>query len=233
MRPVLAVGGMSPAVEVFAPLAQAGVRLRCLDPIAYAAVPPLADPVRAELAQLSQAVAQWGDAVELVGYSAGASLSLLYALTEPARVARLHLLEPPWAGQAQARAEADLLTALDQCFANAHGADFLAGFVMALMAPGVYPELAPSDPADWQWQRPPRAAPLWTALRASTVSNEALSAMPIPVELHSAGRSHPGFAAIVRRLLAQLPAASHQHWPQADHFDLPTHALPALRRMLF
>lgn len=232
MRPVVAIGGMSPAVEVFAPLARGAVALHCLDPIVYATESPSGDLLQAELAQLRQAAAECGEAVELVGYSAGASLALLYALAEPQRIARLHLLEPPWAGQAQIAAEADLLTTLDGCFAQARAADFLSHFVLALMAPGQYPQSAAPESADWHWQRPPRAAPLWAALRAMPLSDEVLRGLPMPVVLHTAGRSHPGFAVISGRLASRLPNAIQHHWPQADHFDLPEFVLPALTQLL-
>ncbi|MEZ5440667.1 MAG: hypothetical protein R3F15_04190, partial [Lysobacterales bacterium] len=118
----VALGGLSPAATVFSGLARRlrGRRLVMLDPVVYERT-DCADVIERELQWLDLQFADAPDAGwPLVGYSAGASLALLYALRRPERVSQLHLLEPPWLGNAPSQSPAvDLLQRLDGRFVRA------------------------------------------------------------------------------------------------------------------
>ncbi|MCB1590368.1 MAG: hypothetical protein KDI56_15765 [Xanthomonadales bacterium] len=232
----IALGGLSPAATVFSGLARrlSGRRLVMLDPVVYERT-DCADVIERELQWLDLQFADApGAGWPLVGYSAGASLALLYALRRPERVNQLHLLEPPWLGNAPSQSPAvDLLQRLDGRFVQACASDFLPAFVRSLMADGEHPSMPNNlPPAEWMRARPPRAVSLWRALRQHPLQVPQLRSLTIPLHLYQAGRSHPGFAAHTNCLQAAVPQARSHDWPDADHFDLPQWAEATLLSLL-
>src|SRR3954447_27075168 len=199
--PLVCVNGVVPPELTFARLARDVTErpVRLHDLVGYQEVLPPGYGIDAELHALAGAVDGWA---HLLGYSAGASVTLAFAVAHPERVASLTLVEPPWIGHRdgtafQAGMDAVMLdTPADQRWETFH---------RLLTRPGAdVPPPAPKPPS-WAAGRIARGEDVWRALRAHTIPTERLRPIKAPVYLPVAADSHPWFTDAAYRLADGFP----------------------------
>jgi len=159
------------------------------------------------------------DRFHLIGYSAGGSVALAFALTHPERVSSLTLIEPAWIGNyAWDAAEVAYLSTVDSAMQlplSQRGHALL----MAMSPPGTDPStiLTPA----WLIERSARFEPIWRSFRESALDIEALQSFPAPVYLPVGGKSHPRFLLAARWLESLFPRCWVDIYQDQTHLDAP------------
>ncbi|GAC1354371.1 MAG: hypothetical protein NVS4B11_24400 [Ktedonobacteraceae bacterium] len=220
---VICIGAVAPAAWTYARLQrllQEEARLVLKDLEGYAE--PLA--VEYGLQREVEAITHASDAVgfhrfHLVGYSAGGSVALAFALAYPERVSSLTLIEPAWIGNhAWDPVEVAYLSTIDRAMqlpVSQRGQALLA----AMSPPGTDPSTIPTP--DWLMERSARFEPIWRSFREATLDIETLQLFPAPVYLPVGGKSHPRFCLAARWLASLFPHSSLEMYRDQTHVEAP------------
>jgi pimeloyl-ACP methyl ester carboxylesterase len=190
--------------------------------VGYSEVMPSGYGIETEIDALSRVVDE--PAVHLLGYSAGASVTLAFAAAHPHRVASLTLVEPPWVGAPDGTA---FQAGMDEVMLHTPPDQRWESFHRLLTRPGADVPPPPPNPPPWAPVRVARGERVWEALRAHLIGADRLAAVTAPVYLPFAADSHPWFADAAHRLAAQFPAATVEVYP-GNHVR-PPHVTEARR----
>ena len=168
-----------------------------------------------------------GEAVDLIGHSFGATVALRLALTHPARVRRLVLIEPVLFAAAQGTAEFDDFAKGYTAVAAAQGdAMQAAALFHAVWGHGDFAEL-PSLQRHYMASRMPLVwaqNPVLLEDREGLLAPGRLEALDLPVLLLEGAKSPPVIGAIQARLASRLPQVRRAVVPEAAHMLPITHA---------
>lgn len=207
--PLVCVNGVVPPELTFARLVRdiTDRPVRLHDLVGYTDTLPADYDIGTELSALGAAT---DGAVHLLGYSAGASVTLAFAAAHPDRIASLTLVEPPWIGAPdgtsfQARMDAVMLDTPAQ--------KRWVAFHELLTRPGADIPPPPPNPPPWAAGRVARGEQVWRALRAHLIPAYRLASIAVPVYLPVAADSHPWFADAAHRLADQFPTATVEIFP--------------------
>jgi pimeloyl-ACP methyl ester carboxylesterase len=221
--PVICIGAVAPAAWTYARLQrllQKEARLVLRDLEGYAQ--PLAADygLPSEVKAITCAADAAGfQSFHLVGYSAGGSVALAFALAHPERVNSLTLIEPAWIGNhAWDAVEVAYLSTVDgamQLPMSQRGHALL----MAMSPPGTDPSTIPTP--DWLLERSTRFEPIWRSFREATLDIEALQSFPAPVYLPVGGKSHPRFTLAARWLASVFPCSWVDIYQNQTHLEVP------------
>lgn len=231
-RVVLLPGAVLPAEPAYAALLQTlGARVNGVakELEVYAGDQPPPDfSLDAEVDGIvREADAHGFDRFHLVGYSAGGASSIAFAARHGDRLASLALLEPAWAGNERTREEEALMKrfrALEPLPAD----QFMAGFMLLQLAPGVEPPSPPEGPPPpWMAKRPSGARAFITAFDRGDLDVEALRAFERPVYFALGARSNPDYyARMAERLAGIFPDFTIETFTERHHFDPPHRVEP-------
>ena len=175
----------------------------------------------------------------LVGFSAGGSVALAFAVAYPERVNSLTLIEPAWIGNdAWDELEVAYLATVDKAMqlpVSQRGHALL----MAMSPPGIDPSTIPSP--DWLLERSEHFEPIWRSFREATLDITALQSFPAPVYLPVGDKSHPRFTLAARWLSSIFPHCQVDIYHGQTHLDAPpireterfAYALRTLRESLY
>ena len=155
----------------------------------------------------------------LVGFSAGGSVALAFALAYPERVHSLTLIEPAWIGNdAWGEVEAAYLTTVDEAMQlpvlqRGHA------LLMAMSPPGTNPSMIPSP--DWLLERSEHFEPIWRSFREATLDIRALRSFLAPVYLPVGDKSHPRFTLAAHWLASVFRRSWVDIYQGQSHLDAP------------
>jgi len=169
----------------------------------------------------------WGR-FHLVGYSAGASVSLACAARSPDRVLSLGLLEPSWAGRWDwSPAHEQLWSTYDE-LARSSPEQFMPAFMRLQVRPGVeLPPPPPGQPPPWMRQRPGGIRSILQAFQTYSLEPGHLTGFDRPDYFALGGLSNPDqFEEIAQRLGAVLPDFTLEVFAERHHFDPPHRTEP-------
>jgi pimeloyl-ACP methyl ester carboxylesterase len=207
--PLVCVNGVVPPELTFARLAgdvtERPVRLH--DLVGYREELPPGYGVGAELSALG-AVVDGG--AHLLGYSAGASVTLAFAAAHPDRVASLTLIEPPWIG---VRDGTEFQAGMDTVMLDTPAEQRWETFHRLLTRPGADVPPPPPKPPAWAAGRVARGEQVWRALRAHPIPAERLRSITAPVYLPVAADSHPWFTDAAHSLAERFGSATVEVYP--------------------
>jgi len=160
-----------------------------------------------------QAVQTESGEVDLVAYSGGAAMCLLYAAAAPP-IRSLTLIEPPWIGNDEwASEERNFVARFDQLTAGADR-ELVEGF-FDLFAPGHAPILPEKEIAR---MAPPLRA-VWRGYRRTPLNRSNLTYLQ-RVLLPLGGRSSERMRTQARELAKSISSCQTLEVPEADHFDI-------------
>ena len=210
MISLVCVNGVVPPELTFAKLVRDVTErpVRLHDLVGYSEVLPPGYDIETEIDALGQVVDE--TAVHLLGYSAGASVTLAFAAARPHRVASLTLVEPPWIGAPDGT---DFQAHMDEVMLHTPADRRWEEFHRLLTRPGADVPPPPPNPPPWAPLRVARGEQVWEALRAHLIGADRLAAITAPVYLPVAADSHPWFTDAARRLAAQFPVATVEVFP--------------------
>ncbi len=231
---ILLPGGVMPAGPAYgALLAELGPDV---DAVAkelevYAAENPPADfSLETEVAGIGRAADMAGfERFHLVGYSAGGASSLAYTVRYPERLLSLALMEPAFAGWEEQVPEERAALERFRPIADLAGAEMMAAFQRAQLAPGVEPvPPPPGPPPPWMATRPAGLRAFLAAFFSSDLDLDALRRFRRPVYFALGGRSNPDYyARMAERLAGVFPDFTLEVFPDRHHFDPPHRIEPA------
>jgi pimeloyl-ACP methyl ester carboxylesterase len=221
--PLVCVNGVVPPELTFARLAgdvtERPVRLH--DLVGYRETLPAGYGIDAELSALG-AVVDGG--AHLLGYSAGASVTLAFAAAHPDRIASLTLIEPPWIG---AWDGTEFQAGMDTVMLDTPPDRRWETFHHLLTRPGADVPPPPPNPPAWAAGRVARGEQVWRALRVHPIPAERLRSITAPVYLPVAADSHPWFTDAARSLAERFVSANVEIYP-GNHVR-PPHVAEAER----
>jgi pimeloyl-ACP methyl ester carboxylesterase len=229
--PLVCVNGVVPPELTFARLARDVTErpVRLHDLVGYREVLPARYGVDAELHALADAV---GGRAHLLGYSAGASMTLAFAVAHPDQVASLTLVEPPWIGFPDGTA---FQAGMDTVMLDTPADQRWDTFHELLTRPGADVPPSPPTPPSWAAGRIVRGENVWRALRAHLIPVERLRPIKAPVYLPVAADSHPWFTDAAYRLADWFPAATVEIYPgnhvRPPHVSAAERFVAALRTL--
>lgn len=177
---------------------------------------------------LREAEGRGWDRFHLVGYSGGGAAALVFAATQPERLASLALLEPAWAGTWDlSPAEQAAWVELDR-LAGLPDDQLMADFVRSCLRPGVAaPSPPPGDPPPWMATRPAGIRAILRAFERGSLDREALSAFDRPVYVALGALSNPDqYAEIAERVSRVFPNVELEVFEERHHLDPPHRAEP-------
>jgi pimeloyl-ACP methyl ester carboxylesterase len=227
-RPVILLPGIvRPAQITYADLIAAlgsEVDARAKELEVYASEePPAGYRLELELEGVLRLAAEAGfGTFHLVGYSAGAGLSLLLTERHPERLRSLALLEPAWMGwQEQSEAEARVWRRFEQ-LERLPPREMMAAFVAHQLAPGVEPPREPGPPPEWMAKRPAGIRAVGDAFRASDVDLDRLRRFDRPVYYALGELSNPDYyGQMARRLAGVFSDYTLETFAERHHFAPP------------
>lgn len=221
-RAVICVGAVAPAAWTYArfqrQLQEAHIVLKDLE--------GYAQPLAADYGLHSEieAITRAADAADfhhfhLIGYSAGGSAALAFALAYPERPCSLTLIEPAWTGNYIWNAvEMAYLATVDSAMQQPVSQRGHA-LLMAMSPPGTEPATIPSP--DWLLDRSAHFQPIWRSLREATLDIESLRSFSAPVYLPVGGKSHPRFTLAAHWLGSLFPHSRVDIYQEQTHLDVP------------
>jgi len=207
--PLVCVNGVVPPELTFARLARDVTErpVRLHDLVGYREELPPGYGVDTELHALGDAV---DGRAHLLGYSAGASVTLAFAAAYPDRVASLTLVEPPWIGYPDGTA---FQAGMDTVMLDTPADRRWETFHELLTRPGADVPPPPPNPPPWAPGRVARGEDVWRALRTHAIPIEQLRPIKAPVYLPVAADSHPWFTDAAYRLAGGFSAATVEMYP--------------------
>lgn len=221
--PLVCVNGVVPPELTFARLAgdvtERPVRLH--DLVGYRDVLPSGYGIDAELSALGAVV---DGRAHLLGYSAGASVTLAFAAAHPDRIASLTLIEPPWIGTHDGTR---FQVGMDTVMLDTPPDRRWEMFHRLLTRPGAAVPPPPPNPPVWAAGRVAHGERVWRALRAHPIATERLRSITAPVYLPVAADSHPWFTDAAHRLAERFESARVEVYP-GNHVR-PPHVAEAER----
>jgi pimeloyl-ACP methyl ester carboxylesterase len=221
---LVCLNGVVPARMTFAALVRElsplGVDL--CDLAGYATALPADYRLDTELAAITATVGP-RPAIHLLGYSAGASIALAYAVRHPHAVASLTLVEPPWTGLPD---PSGFTERMDDIMLRTPPELRWPIFHDLLTRPGADVPPPPAEPPAWASQRVDRGGDIWRALRAESLSPALVGAFAGPVYLPYADDSHPFFATTAHTLAGLFPDARVEEY-RGNHIRPPHVSEPA------
>ncbi|GIJ50797.1 hypothetical protein Val02_76830 [Virgisporangium aliadipatigenens] len=228
---LICLNGVVPAHLTFAALARTLGFGELRDLAGYAPSLPERYSLTTELTTLSSAIGA-RPAVHLLGYSAGASVALAYAVRHPATVATLTLIEPPWTGLPD---PSGFTARMDEIMLHTPPEQRWPVFHELLTRPGSDIPPPPTSPPAWAHERVDRGGDIWRALRATSLTPAQIGAFTRPVYLPYADDSHPFFADTAHTLAELFPAARvdeyHGNHIRPPHVSEPERFATALRNL--
>lgn len=226
---VVCLNGLTPAAITFKPLQEvlANTPLVLHDLAVYSDKLGEDYGLETEFEALEQAIDAAGDdRAHLIGYSAGASVAIGYALSNPRRVRSIAAVEPPFIGNDSSWGNEyrAFLTRLDRALIELQGAERQRAFVRALTAPWrTLP--APGEPPAWLAHRSHRQEYLWQSLRRTPGPYDNLDRLSCPIYVPVGDQTHPAFKEIAERLAAMCKARV-EVYAELDHFTAAHQAQP-------
>jgi len=222
-RPVICIGAVAPATWTYARLQrqlhkEAFLVLKDLEGYAE----PLATDygLHSEVEAISRLADEAGfQRLHLIGYSAGGSIALAFALAYPERINSLTLIEPAWIGiHTVGEVEIAYLSTVD-CAMQLPISERGHALLMAMSAPGTDPSTIPTP--DWLLERSAGFGPIWRSFREATLDIKAIESFPAPVYLPVGGKSHPRFSVAAHWLASTLPRSRVDIYQDQTHLDAP------------
>jgi pimeloyl-ACP methyl ester carboxylesterase len=207
--PLVCVNGVVPPELTFARLVRdiTDRPVRLHDLVGYRETLPTDYDVDSELTALGDAL---NGGAHLLGYSAGASVTLAFAAAYPTRIASLTLVEPPWIGAADGTAfQADM----DTVMLDTPAEQRWTSFHKLLTRPGADIPPPPPNPPSWAAARVARGEQVWRALRAHLIPAQRLASITVPVYLPVAADSHPWFTDAAHHLAERFTNATVEIFP--------------------
>ena len=207
--PLVCVNGVVPPELTFARLVRDVTErpVRLHDLVGYREVLPPGYRLEAELSALGAVV---NGSAHLLGYSAGASVTLAFAAAHPDRVASLTLVEPPWIGVADGT---EFQAGMDAVMFDTPAERRWETFHQLLTRPGADVPPPPPNPPPWAAGRVARGEQVWRALRAHPIPAERLASITAPVYLPVAADSHPWFVDAAHQLADRFQTATVDVYP--------------------
>jgi pimeloyl-ACP methyl ester carboxylesterase len=179
------------------------------------------------VALLAAADAAGFDRFHLAGYSAGASVAAMVAVANPARVATLTLIEPPWLGNSgRSGRELDAMNRIGAALSGPPQ-QAMAAFTEQMLRPGAAPPPPPGPEPDWMDARPAGIRAIGEAFATGDLSPAQLAGLPMPVLLAICGDSNPDlFGAMADRMSGLIPRLVRKDFPGLSHLNPPQKAIP-------
>jgi pimeloyl-ACP methyl ester carboxylesterase len=231
---VLIPGSITPAGLAYGPLLSImgdAVQAVAKDLEVYAgAAPPDDYGLEWEVEGIKRAADAAGfESFHLVGYSAGGSACLAFAVQYPERLRSLALIEPAWIGNDDWTPEdvADWVE-LDRVMALP-GDERMREFARWHMRPGLEPPqlpLPPGPPPPWMAQRPAGLEAIARAFKVYHLDRQRFRTFSQPVYYALGGLSRPYYERIARTLAGLFPNCRVEVYEDRSHFDPPHRAEP-------
>lgn len=243
VRPfVLFISGVTPAKFIYGPLLgvmgdEIRAELKDLEVFAGDAPPPDYD-LDMEVEGIKHVADEAGqESVHLVGFSAGGSAALAFAVKYPGRAASLALIEPAWIGNEGWTPEETVYWAEGDEVMALPPAEQMGRFFGMVLGSGVEPPpRPPGPPPPWMANRPAGLKALHHYFRSHALDSESLRGFRKPVYFARGALSNPAWERMAERLGDMFPnidveVYEDRHHLQAPHVAEPERFARALRKL--